>query len=123
MQELIPAIKAEKVSLPPIPGKRYFAISEVSALCDVKSHVLRYWEQEFSQLKPVRRGNRRYYRYQDVLTIRQIRSLLYEHGYTIHGARARLSGEDESRDASQFRQLVKQMKADLNNVLSILKSR
>jgi len=74
--------------LPPIPGKRYFTIGEVSTLCEVKPHVLRYWEQEFPQLKPVkRRGNRRYYQRQDVLVIRQIRSLLYEEGFTIGGAR------------------------------------
>ncbi len=124
MQEAIPATEEGEGSLPPIPGKRYFTISEVSQLCDVKNHVLRYWEQEFPQLKPVkRRGNRRYYMRQDVLTIRQIRSLLYEQGYTIPGARARLSGEEEGQDASQFRQLVKQMKAELDDVLDVLKSR
>ena len=78
--------------LPEIPGKRYFTIGEVSELCDVKSHVLRYWEQEFSQLKPAkRRGNRRYYQRQDVLLIRQIRELLHGEGYTIQGARQKLS--------------------------------
>ena len=78
-------------ALPDIPGKRYFTIGEVSELCAVKSHVLRYWEQEFTQLKPVkRRGNRRYYQRQDVLLIRQIRDLLYLQGYTIHGARQQL---------------------------------
>lgn len=78
-------------SLPDIPGKRYFTIGEVSDLCAVKSHVLRYWEQEFTQLKPVkRRGNRRYYQRQDVLLIRQIRDLLYLQGYTIQGARQQL---------------------------------
>ena len=81
--------------LPPIPGKRYFTIGEVSQLCDVKPHVLRYWEQEFPQLKPVkRRGNRRYYQRQDVIVIRQIRGLLYEQGFTIGGARQRLEGEE-----------------------------
>ena len=81
--------------LPPIPGKRYFTIGEVSELCCVKPHVLRYWEQEFPPLAPVkRRGNRRYYQHQDVLMIRQIRSLLYEQGYTIGGARQRLTSED-----------------------------
>lgn len=80
--------------LPAIPGKRYFTIGEVSELCDVKPHVLRYWEQEFPQLKPVkRRGNRRYYQRQDVLTIRQIRSLLYDQGFTIGGARHRLADD------------------------------
>ena len=77
--------------LPAIPGKRYFTIGEVSELCGVKPHVLRYWEQEFPQLKPVkRRGNRRYYQRQDVIVIRQIRSLLYEQGFTIGGARNKL---------------------------------
>lgn len=77
--------------LPPIPAKRYFTIGEVSELCGVKSHVLRYWEQEFSQLRPMkRRGNRRYYQHHEVLLIRRIRELLYEQGYTIHGARSRL---------------------------------
>ena len=80
--------------LPPIPGKRYFTIGEVSTLCEVKPHVLRYWEQEFPNLSPVkRRGNRRYYQRQDVIIIRQIRSLLYEQGFTIGGARQRLSSE------------------------------
>ena len=78
--------------LPEIPSKRYFTIGEVSELCDVKPHVLRYWEQEFPQLKPVkRRGNRRYYQRQDVMIIRTIRSLLYEQGYTIGGARLQLT--------------------------------
>jgi DNA-binding transcriptional MerR regulator len=84
-------------ALPSIPGKRYFTIGEVSELCNVKPHVLRYWEQEFPQLKPVkRRGNRRYYQRQDVLTIRQIRSLLYDQGYTIGGARQRMEGEGDA---------------------------
>lgn len=77
--------------LPPIPAKRYFTIGEVSELCGVKPHVLRYWEQEFTQLKPVkRRGNRRYYQHHEVLLIRRIRQLLYEEGFTISGARGRL---------------------------------
>ncbi|HEY4542967.1 MAG TPA: MerR family transcriptional regulator [Noviherbaspirillum sp.] len=83
--------KAESVVLPPIPAKRYFTIGEVSELCGVKPHVLRYWEQEFTQLKPVkRRGNRRYYQHHEVLLIRRIRELLYEQGFTISGARNRL---------------------------------
>lgn len=82
---------SEKVVLPPIPAKRYFTIGEVSELCGVKPHVLRYWEQEFTQLKPVkRRGNRRYYQHHEVLLIRRIRELLYEQGFTINGARNRL---------------------------------
>ena len=88
--------------LPPIPGKRYFTIGEVSELCAVKPHVLRYWEQEFPQLKPVkRRGNRRYYQRQDVLIIRQIRSLLYDDGFTIGGARQRLTGDQAKEDVSE----------------------
>ena len=84
-----------KADLPPIPAKRYFTIGEVSELCGVKPHVLRYWEQEFTQLKPVkRRGNRRYYQHHEVLLIRRIRQLLYEEGFTISGARNRL---DNSR--------------------------
>jgi len=80
--------------LPPIPAKRYFTIGEVSDLCDVKPHVLRYWETEFPSLKPVkRRGNRRYYQRSDVMMVRQIRGLLYEQGYTISGARLRLEGD------------------------------
>jgi DNA-binding transcriptional MerR regulator len=82
--------------LPPIPAKRYFTIGEVSDLCGVKPHVLRYWEQEFTQLKPVkRRGNRRYYQHHEVLLIRRIRELLYEQGFTISGARNRLDTRNE----------------------------
>ncbi|TFW29629.1 MerR family transcriptional regulator [Duganella callida] len=84
-------VKSEVVVLPPIPAKRYFTIGEVSELCGVKPHVLRYWEQEFTQLKPVkRRGNRRYYQHHEVLLIRRIRELLYEQGFTISGARNKL---------------------------------
>ncbi|MGD8176855.1 MerR family transcriptional regulator [Marinimicrobium sp. ARAG 43.8] len=110
--------------LPVIPGKRYFTIGEVSDLCAVKPHVLRYWEQEFPQLKPVkRRGNRRYYQRQDVLTIRQIRALLYDQGFTIGGARQQMEGETAQHDASQFGQLVNQMIAELEEVLEVLKTR
>ena len=85
----------QKLQLPPIPAKRYFTIGEVAELCGVKPHVLRYWEQEFTQLKPVkRRGNRRYYQHHEVLLIRRIRELLYEQGFTISGARNRLDGPD-----------------------------
>ena len=81
--------------LPPIPAKRYFTIGEVSELCGVKPHVLRYWEQEFTQLKPVkRRGNRRYYQHHEVLLVRRIRELLYEQGFTINGARNRLDDNE-----------------------------
>ncbi|MDJ0759127.1 MAG: MerR family transcriptional regulator [Woeseiaceae bacterium] len=108
--------------LPPIPGKRYFTIGEVSDLCAVKPHVLRYWEQEFPQLKPVkRRGNRRYYQRQDVLIIRQIRSLLYDEGFTIGGARQRLTGDEAKSDVSQSQQIIKQMRMELEQVLKILR--
>jgi len=108
--------------LPAIPGKRYFTIGEVSDLCGVKPHVLRYWEQEFPQLKPVkRRGNRRYYQRQDVLMIRQIRSLLYEQGFTIGGARQKMSGEDAKEDITQSQQIVHQVRTELEDVLQLLK--
>jgi DNA-binding transcriptional MerR regulator len=88
-----------KAELPPIPAKRYFTIGEVSDLCGVKPHVLRYWEQEFTQLKPVkRRGNRRYYQHHEVLLIRRIRELLYEEGFTISGARNRLDSSLPQED-------------------------
>ena len=108
--------------LPAIPGKRYFTIGEVSDLCGVKPHVLRYWEQEFPQLTPLkRRGNRRYYQRQDVMLIRQIRSLLYEHGFTIGGARQRLSGVEAKNDINQSRQIIHQLRMELEDVLIILK--
>jgi len=108
--------------LPAIPGKRYFTIGEVSELCAVKPHVLRYWEQEFPQLKPVkRRGNRRYYQREDVLIIRQIRSLLYEQGYTIGGARQRMVdevGADVSGVENQV--MIKQTIDELEQLLKAL---
>ena len=108
--------------LPAIPGKRYFAIGEVSELCGVKPHVLRYWEQEFPQLKPVkRRGNRRYYQRHDVLMIRQIRSLLYEQGFTIGGARQQLASEEAKEDSSQSQQITRQLRVELEEVFQILK--
>ena len=108
--------------LPVIPGKRYFTIGEVSELCAVKPHVLRYWEQEFPQLSPIkRRGNRRYYQRQDVILIRQIRSLLYEHGFTIGGARQRLSGDEVKADSNVSQQIVRQLRGELEEVLDILK--
>ncbi|AHK78940.1 transcriptional regulator [Ectothiorhodospira haloalkaliphila] len=110
--------------LPAIPGKRYFTIGEVSELCGVKPHVLRYWEQEFPSLKPVkRRGNRRYYQRQDVILIRQIRSLLYEQGYTIGGARQKLSGQEAREDTTQSQQIIRQMRIELEEVLQILKQK
>lgn len=109
--------------LPVIPGKRYFTIGEVSELCAVKPHVLRYWEQEFPQLKPVkRRGNRRYYQREDVLTIRQIRALLYEEGYTIGGARQRMTDEkDAGMRPVEIQAVIKETIEDLEDVLELLK--
>ena len=116
------ANKPELAALPPIPAKRYFTIGEVSELCGVKPHVLRYWEQEFPQLKPVkRRGNRRYYQRQDVIIIRQIRSLLYEQGFTIGGARNKLGGEEARIDVTQSQQIVKQMRTELEELLRLLR--
>ena len=108
--------------LPPIPAKRYFTIGEVSELCGVKPHVLRYWEQEFEQLKPVkRRGNRRYYQRGDVIMIRQIRSLLYEQGFTIGGARQQLEGDSAQDDVSRSHQIIRQVRMELEQVLHALK--
>src|ERR1700721_2486669 len=108
-----------KAELPAIPGKRYFPIGEVSEL---KPHGVRYWEQEFPQLKPVkRRGNRRYYQRQDVIVIRQIRSLLYDQGFTIGGARNKLTGDEARTDVSQSQQIVKQLRLELEEVLRILR--
>lgn len=113
---------ANNNELPVIPGKRYFTIGEVSELCAVKPHVLRYWEQEFPQLKPVkRRGNRRYYQRHDVLMIRQIRSLLYEQGFTIGGARQKLSGSEAKEDINQSQQIIRQMRIELEELIQILK--
>ena len=116
-----------KEALPPIPAKRYFTIGEVSELCGVKPHVLRYWEQEFTQLKPVkRRGNRRYYQHHEVLLIRRIRDLLYDQGFTISGARNRL---DESvtepakanRVAAAGKANLAILRKEIKSVLDILR--
>ena len=102
-----------KTSLPPIPAKRYFTIGEVSDLCGVKPHVLRYWEQEFTQLKPVkRRGNRRYYQHHEVLLIRRIRDLLYEQGFTISGARNRLDDVQLDSDPAVPRNISPSMSGE-----------
>ena len=112
----------DRNDLPAIPGKRYFTIGEVSDLCAVKPYVLRYWEQEFPQLKPLkRRGNRRYYQHHDVLVIRKIRSLLYEEGYTIGGARQQLAGESGKEDHPISREIIHRMRAELEDILGILK--
>lgn len=121
------ASKPELVVLPPIPAKRYFTIGEVSELCGVKPHVLRYWEQEFTQLKPVkRRGNRRYYQHHEVLLIRRIRELLYEQGFTISGARNKLDSRGQTATESMpdvsVRTLpeVESVRAELLAILSLL---
>jgi len=113
---------ADNLELPAIPSKRYFTIGEVSDLCAVKPHVLRYWEQEFPQLKPVkRRGNRRYYQRHDVVLIRQIRSLLYVEGFTISGARNKLALDDpESLDGDRERAIQALIK-ELEDVLALLR--
>lgn len=114
-------------NFPDVPSKRYFTIGEVSELCGVKPHVLRYWEQEFPQLKPLkRRGNRRYYQRHDVLMVRQIRSLLYEQGFTIGGARQKLASTTEIPDvpkAGADDQVVKQLRQELEEVLQLLSTK
>ena len=113
---------ADNLELPPIPSKRYFTIGEVSDLCGVKPHVLRYWEQEFPQLKPVkRRGNRRYYQRHDVMLIRQIRCLLYVDGFTISGARNKLVVEHDLSDPSHRAVLINQLIQELEEVLQLLR--
>ncbi|MCP4699891.1 MAG: MerR family transcriptional regulator [Gammaproteobacteria bacterium] len=108
--------------LPVIPAKRYFTIGEVSELCAVKPHVLRYWEQEFLQLKPLkRRGNRRYYQREDVILIRQIRDLLYEHGFTIGGAKQRLNEILTKNRPPGNKEIIRQLRTELEQVLEILK--
>ncbi len=111
-------------SLPPIPDKRYFTIGEAAELCGLKPHVLRYWEQEFTQLKPAkRRGNRRFYQSKDLLVVRQIRQLLYEEGFTIEGARTKLSTPSiEENQSLKTDTVVKKLIADLETVLQNLKS-
>ncbi|MGB0466782.1 MAG: MerR family transcriptional regulator [Pontibacterium sp.] len=108
---------------PPIPNRRYFTIGEVGKLCDLKPHVLRYWEQEFEQIKPVKRNNRRYYQRQDVLLIRQIKGLLHDQGYTISGARQWLAGDDHDDDHGRYKQLLRQTITELEDILSTLKKR
>jgi DNA-binding transcriptional MerR regulator len=123
--------RIETLALPPIPAKRYFTIGEVSDLCGVKPHVLRYWEQEFTQLKPVkRRGNRRYYQHHEVLLIRRIRELLYEQGFTISGARNKLENRiaeefspadfQENGNSAQAMDTLS-MREELNAILALLK--
>jgi DNA-binding transcriptional MerR regulator len=111
--------------LPPIPAKRYFTIGEVSELCGVKPHVLRYWEQEFNQLKPVkRRGNRRYYQHHEVLLVRRIRELLYNQGFTISGARNRLdeggSVENVAVDKQNKSKTTGSLRSELESIIALL---
>lgn len=114
-------------SLPPIPAKRYFTIGEVSDLCGVKPHVLRYWEQEFTQLKPVkRRGNRRYYQHHEVRLIRRIRELLYQEGFTISGARNQLNAaaihvHEDAHEAAELKERIGEARTVLGNLLNELK--
>ncbi len=125
MQESHKPDGAEK--LPPIPAKRYFTIGEVSELCGVKPHVLRYWEQEFTQLKPVkRRGNRRYYQHHEVRLIRRIRELLYQEGFTISGARNQLNSsaihaEEDAHEAEDLRGKIARARELLTDILDDLK--
>jgi DNA-binding transcriptional MerR regulator len=111
-------------ALPAIPAKRYFTIGEVSELCAVKPHVLRYWEQEFTQLRPIkRRGNRRYYQHHEVLLIRRIRSLLYEQGFTINGARNRLEAGGDApreRNANGASLTASALRAELEKIRALL---
>ena len=138
-----PLERKYKKTLPPIPTKRYFAIGEVSKLCDLKPHVLRYWEQEFSQLQPdTRRGNRRYYKQEEILLIRKIRQLLYFEGFTIQGAKSKLSDRQFLKDTTSKVEIEKaqaelqlsdeqqstntpenldNLKIQLNEILNILK--
>ncbi|MDR1854509.1 MAG: MerR family transcriptional regulator [Azoarcus sp.] len=120
--EAVPA-----AALPPIPAKRYFSIGEVSELCGVKAHVLRYWEQEFSQLKPVKRsGNRRYYQHHEVLLVRKIRHLLYDEGFTISGARNRLDeaaiqDQENAIAAEEARALLAELRVEVEGALGVLR--
>jgi DNA-binding transcriptional MerR regulator len=120
------ASQSPKTQLPPIPAKRYFTIGEVSELCGVKPHVLRYWEQEFTQLKPVkRRGNRRYYQHHEVLLIRRIRELLYDQGFTISGARNRLDelvSEPSKAARGAPRSNLASLRKQIKSVLELLRA-
>ncbi|MBL8447750.1 MAG: MerR family transcriptional regulator [Zoogloeaceae bacterium] len=112
--------------LPPIPAKRYFTIGEVSDLCGVKPHVLRYWEQEFTQLRPAkRRGNRRYYQHHEVVLVRRIRDLLYAQGFTISGARHQLESQaihaqEEEVEATRLRAVLQEVRAELQDLIASL---
>ncbi len=117
-----PIKPGDKEPLPPIPAKRYFTIGEVSELCGVKPHVLRYWEQEFSQLKPVkRRGNRRYYQHHEVLLVRRIRELLYSQGFTISGARNQLEDIVDVEKPGEQSLTPELLRSELQKIVEILK--
>lgn len=108
---------------PVVPEKRYFTISEAGELCGVKPHVLRYWESEFKQLSPVKRaGNRRYYQRQDIFLIREIRELLHEQGFTISGAKLKLAGENSKEEVSKNKQILREVRQELEALLKQLKS-
>ena len=110
-------------ALPPIPAKRYFTIGEVSELCGVKPHVLRYWEQEFTQLRPVkRRGNRRYYQHHEVLLVRRIRELLYQDGFTISGARNRLDGDAIGALIDSTETAKSSLHAEMDAIIALLRA-
>jgi len=123
-----PAATEPDVELPPIPAKRYFTIGEVSELCAVKPHVLRYWEQEFTQLKPLkRRGNRRYYQHHEVLLVRKIRDLLYREGFTISGARNQLGesvirAQEDAEESTRLRAEIAKARASLSDILDELRA-
>jgi DNA-binding transcriptional MerR regulator len=120
--------ESDNQPLPPIPAKRYFTIGEVAELCGVKPHVLRYWEQEFTQLKPVkRRGNRRYYQHHEVLLVRRIRQLLYEEGFTISGARNRLGEtaiqhQENVEEAARYKAAIAEARTDIEAILAHLRT-
>ncbi len=117
-------VKMKTIDLPPIPDKYYFTIGEVSQICKLKQHVLRYWEQEFPQLAPNRRGNRRYYERKDVIMVREIRSLLYEEGFTIEGARARLSSDTKEKRMSDTKVMdsIHRAISELESILTELET-
>jgi DNA-binding transcriptional MerR regulator len=116
----MPGSRQTAPELDPIPPKRYFTIGEAARLCRLKPHVLRYWEQEFNQIHPVKRNNRRYYQRKDLLLLRQIRSLLHQQGYTIAGARQWLAGEGGDDDATRYRQLLRQTITELEELRALL---
>ena len=116
-------MSAVREELPPIPAKRYFTIGEVSELCGVKPHVLRYWEQEFTQLKPVkRRGNRRYYQHHEVLLVRRIRELLYQEGFTISGARNRLDESVSRGEARETKATSDSLRGEILEIIELLRA-